>query len=212
MDWTLADIRSLVRDLTGKPSTQQVADAVLNAKINHFWRNEFPSLVVGTDFLFAHTYTMVASVGTIDIELDHTALEEPFYVDDPAGGDEERVWVTFDRLLFYHNYHPTDTTEGRPIAVLVDARQLVVRPIPDAAYLLELMVRGVPQEFTLDADAPDDPSWGYIIALGTAINIKVEDGDLEGAQELVPLLRSKISIALTKDELMHLEKRAYPSF
>ena len=211
MDWTLADIRGLVRSLTGKPSTQQVTDEVLNEKINHFYRNEFPTLSGMADLVFWCTMNTVANMGNYPVDINMIALQEPLWLDNGTGF--KRIWYTLDRLLFFANYSPDmDEQTGVPAAGLFDSGTLYLRPIPDGVYAVKIPALGRPLALSDDGDKPVDPAWGYAIAVGTAINIKVEDGDLEGAEALAPLLRSKLNMVVAKDIFAHTEKRAYPSF
>ncbi len=211
MDWTLADIRGLVRSLTGKPSTQQVTNEVLNGKINHFYRNEFPVLTGMAEMVSWYTTTTAANVGEYPLDATMIAPQEPLWLDD--GNGYQRIWLTHDRLLFFATYPPgMDSETSVPAAALFDAGLLYLRPIPDDAYSLKIPIMGKPQELSANDDAPIDPAWGYAIAVGTAMNIKVEDGDLEGAEALAPLLRSKLNMVVAKDIFANVEKRAYPSF
>lgn len=54
MTWTLADIRSKVRNITGSPSTNQISDSTLNGYINQFYTFTMPAELktqIETNFL-----------------------------------------------------------------------------------------------------------------------------------------------------------------
>jgi hypothetical protein len=211
MDWTLADIRGLVRSLTGKPSVQQVSDEILNSKINHFYQNEFPTLSGMADLVFWCAMNTVERIGNYPIGINMIALQEPLWLNN--GDGYKRIWYTLDRLLFFAKYPPdTDAQTGVPAAGLFDSGILYLRPVPDGVYAVKIPALGRPLGLSDDSDKPVDPTWGYTIAVGTAVNIKVGDGDLEGAESLAALLRSKLNIVTAKDRFAQTERRAYPSY
>lgn len=215
MDWTLSKIRTKVRKLTGRPSTQQMSDAVLDEYINQFYQNEMPTLTGLEDFVYWWEMTTTDGQGEYGLDADMIAPMPLCWLD--TGDGYGKMWLTQDHELFFANYPPAvnDETdeEGKPAAALLWHGQLYLRPVPDAStYKVKLPVKGRPQALSADGDSPIDATWGPAIAFGAAAEIKVDDGDQEGAEALGNVLTIKLSGIGAKDIYRNRDKRAHPKF
>lgn len=174
-EWTLAAIRTLVRDVTGYKSTNQMADATVDGWINQFYQNELPRLLGHSEFHSWFTFN------TADGDLGKYVIDT-LATNDGAniiGFDDSYVTVAgvdvsvyYDRALFFSLW-PEDVTheEAQPTDVLFEGRNIWLRPPPDAIYEVSIPVtRKCPAALTAIVN-PLDPSWGPLIAYGAAVGI-----------------------------------------
>lgn len=211
--WTLAEIRTKVRAITGEKTTEDWTDSELNDKINDFYRNIFPLDVYVAEFEDWFTQTTAdEDGGEYTISQDYLRLMTPMTTMD---SDDVLATVKFyqDKDKFFHLYpEEADPTEARPAAALVYGGKLYLRPEPDAIYTFRAACIKKPDALTADA-APPDIRWGPAIAYGTAIEMKMEDKDSEGASELIPVYQYFIG-KISQKKLMQkaVNQRAVPRF
>ena len=207
MDWTLADIRQAVRKYTGMLSSQQISDSDLNEAINDFYVNEFPLLIGRNELMTWHTFNTTAGTGQYSLDVDIIKIVLPIYVDNTP------VWTTHDRALFFANYPWDVTTQSQPDGALIDEDgTLYLRPIPDDTYEVKFLVSQRPDSLTNDSDMPADPAWGRAIAVGTAVHVFMDQGDIEAANELQGLLMALLTQINRKELLLMANKETIRSF
>jgi len=99
MDWNLAEIRAVVRDLTGYASTNQMADATVNSWINEYYQNQFRQEAKlprhEEDFTQA---TAATDTGEYSISTDILELKEPVTI------NESPAMLFQDRNKFFDEF------------------------------------------------------------------------------------------------------------
>lgn len=208
MAWTLARIRSKIRELTGKPSTSQLSDAEILLRVNDFYINILPSEVDCKPLRGWYDFSTVDGTGTQVLPASAIAVEGPVFLE----GDEINFWT--DDKLFYSMYPFSYVEEQQPNDLLIDGRTLYIRPIPDAEYDIKIRAYLQPgTAFSTDASTPSDDQWGPLIAYGAAIDILQDDGDKGGADDLVPLYNfHKSNISAKNIRQTPIDRRSAPRF
>lgn len=80
--WTRSEIRALVRKLTGRRSTSQMADASIDEAINDYYMNHFPLFVHASEFnSWYQKETAPSDSGEYDIPENILLLTQPCYID-----------------------------------------------------------------------------------------------------------------------------------
>lgn len=218
MEWTLADIKSKVRSLTGRPSTSQLSTAELLDHINEYYVNHFPYDTGGlreseTFFTIGLTssddgdYGLASNVLSIDPPLTLTDSDDVVYA----------VSLYTDKGLFFSLYpddaHDEEDERDRPRGALLYGRDLYVRPKPDDSYTLKIPGRKGITSLSDDTDEPADHAWGLAICYGAARIIHMQDGETEEAAHMDVGLRSCLAnIAVREVQQIPMSHRAAPSF
>lgn len=96
--WTLADIRSKVRKLTGRPSTNQVTDNTLDEYINRYYTQDLPSQLGPRDADSWWRLSTLVNVQRYSNEDGNFNLYGPLYIN----GDEAELFT--DPVSFYQKY------------------------------------------------------------------------------------------------------------
>lgn len=230
MDWTLSDIKSKVRSLTGRPGTGALSDSALLDHINQYFRNVLPVEVdleeLRTWFSFV---TSAADGGKYALHRDVLAVESPVTLED-SDGNVDRITFYSDAGTFFTDFpdsdnDPDDTdTHAEPTALLAWGRRLYLRPIPDGTYTVKFRARRRPfailatgassgTEFVNDTDYPEDYAWGPLIAYGAAIDILQDAGEDEEADRLKDLYVYHLNLLVRKQiGQIPIETRAAPRF
>lgn len=188
MDWTLSDIKSKIRRLTGRPDTGELTEADLTNAVNQYYRNVLP-LEIPADALRGFASQAVAKGGgSYVLSPDVISVDHPVYL---VGADGLVTPVNlFTAPVTFFRLHPEDDTEeSTPEDLLIYGRTLFLRPLADAAFTLKYAVYRRPAALSADADKPLDPAWGPLIAFGAAIELLKESGEAEEAASLADLYR-----------------------
>ncbi len=98
--WTLSEIRSLWRELTGRPSTSQITDEDVNKEINDYYVHHFPADAKVDRFDIFITQAMSATDdGIYPISADIDRL------DDPVTINGRQIEFFRERELFFGSHH-----------------------------------------------------------------------------------------------------------
>lgn len=188
--WTVAQIESTFRDLTGRKSSNQISDADILVKLNQYYQHIFPLEAGIPEFKGWYTFNTVASTGSQAIPDTVLSVTPPVYSnDDPA-----TFWTDEER--FYEEYPHDYATENIPTDILLIDRDLILRPIPDDAYEIRLRKTSkVPDALT--SGEIENSLWGPAIAYGSAIMFLSEKGESDIADEHVPLYQYHLSTIRT---------------
>lgn len=186
MAWTVDQIISKFRDLTGYKSSNQISDANILIEANHYYQYIFPGEARISEFMGWYTFNTVASDGDYDITETVTEITYPAYVDD----DEVNFWTDYDS--FYEEYPHDYTTEDLPTDILILDRSIILRPIPDDAYEVRLRKKSSTPD-ALTSGNLDNSLWGPSIAYGTSIMYLLDKGIDGAASELEPTYNYHIS-------------------
>lgn len=100
--WKLSEQRDLWRELTGRPSTNQISDANVNKEINDYYVNHFPSDAKVDEFDIFITQALSATdngIYALDSGIDR--------LDDPVTINGRQIAFFRDRELFFgtHDHH-----------------------------------------------------------------------------------------------------------
>ena len=98
--WTLAEIRTLWRELTGRPETGQISDANVNKEINDYYVNHFPDDAKVDEFDVFFTQALSA----IDTGI-YSLGENIDRLDDPVTINGRQIILYRDRELFFSAHH-----------------------------------------------------------------------------------------------------------
>jgi hypothetical protein len=101
---------------------------------------------------------------------------------------------------------------GRPQAVLMFNNQLQFFPVPDTAYRFQCKAYKIVDPLVNATDRPPLDEWGPTIAYGTARNIVVKFGEMDGYAELTSLYKEQVAYILVRTEQTLLNTRAAPDF
>lgn len=217
MDWTLADIKSKVRNLTGRQSTAALSDADLENHINQYYQNVFPD-----ELGLIRELQAEFSISLTDSDDGQYGLPESILAitgNASITDSDDEVWplnIYSDRTEFFDVYPRSLETEddrNQPTGLLIWGRGIYVRPLPDAAYTLKFDGNKRPSALTADALSPLSVKWGPIIAYGASIEILQEAGENDEADGLKDLYEHHIlSINRRNLNQIPLGTRAVPRF
>lgn len=211
MSWTVADIKTEIRGLTGRRSTSQLSEADLLNKINNYYRFIFPQEVQVSDFEQLVSFNTVAGVNNkliSDIDSEIINVSAPVYID----GDQ--ITFTVDDEAFFQKYPTSETAQSKPDTILLYGDSVYLGPIPDDVYTISLnSTVKTPSAFTLDTETPADEQWGAVISYGVAIEIFQAAGDNVAADELKDLYSFHKDTATTKRQQQRpVDQRSVPRF
>lgn len=209
MEWTLAKIRSKVRELVAMPDTAQLSNSDLDDKINNFYQYVLPVEVNAQEEY--GWYSLSTTIGTGEYALDSDMLS----AETPITINGSPIVLYLDAELFFNKY-PRDkegsTTYNKPVDCLWFNRVIYLRPIPDDTYTLKVKsyMRAIALSDT--TDTPDDQLFGPFIAYGVAIEIFMEEGDKAAADELGPLYESYKTLIIRKNIMALKQAQSIPKF
>mgnify|MGYP000182065247 CR=1 FL=1 len=207
MQWTLADIRSRVRALTGKQSTTRLSDLVLDSHINNYYQNQLPELISPTELQTFFTLQTSSGGGEYGLDQDMRAVFPPVWIDGAqAQLSHDPAWF-FD--MFPDRY---EQTYQRPDTVLMFDRTFWLAPVPDDTYEIKATALARPSSLSSDADSPVDQRWGEAIAVGAAILVLRNDADHDEAQKLDGFLNYHLNLIRQKNTLSFQGMRPAPKF
>lgn len=83
-------------------------------------------------------------------------------------------------------------TASRPTSIMYFQNQLVLRPVPDNTYLVELNVMRRPTDLLFFFDAPELREWWQLLAYGAACKILVDNADIDTFSKVNPFLEEQI--------------------
>jgi len=213
MNWTLAQLRSKVRELTGQLSASQLSDSVLNDTINDFYQNAFPNEVELPELKTFYTFDTVDGTGSYSLPSSVLRLEKPITVDDGDGDAVVKLGFWTDANAFFTLYPEDDSADkNEPIALLLYGSTLYLRPIPDGLYTVKAAAVQRPAALVEDTDAVINPKWGPAVAYGTAIQMFLDQKDSDGAGELSGIYQLHLN-SIARSHLQQLSAfRSVPSF
>jgi hypothetical protein len=84
---------------------------------------------------------------------------------------------------------------SRPRDILFFDNQFLFRPIPDRAYIVEIVVQTVPTELFNSSDAPELRQWWQLIAFGASLKILEDNGDDVQYAKYRPLFEEQLLLA-----------------
>jgi len=101
---------------------------------------------------------------------------------------------------------------ARPVAALFYDNELLLSPVPDGSYLIQVAVNGRPAPLLADTDTLAFDDWGKLVAYGASIDIMNDNGQQEGAILLERQFRMLQSQALRRNIRETANERSIPQF
>lgn len=207
MDWTLEKLRAKVRRLSGRPDEGQLSNTDLDEYINHYYQNAFPLEAVPQEQIEWYTKNTSSNEDTYAVEEKYLAFQNPFTI---AGYP---INYHLDAKRFYQKFPETQTyAKDQPTDVLFYNQNLIFRPPPNAVYQFKAGVLVRPDALTLVSDKPPNQLWGPVIAYGSAIEIKQDNGEFEETDSLASIYNYYLTL-VTRQNLVNLgTQRSMPRF
>jgi hypothetical protein len=100
----------------------------------------------------------------------------------------------------------------QPTDVLFFSQNLIFRPPPDTIYQFKTKAIQRPTALTLTSDKPPNQLWGPVIAYGSAIEIKNDNGEFEETQPLADLYAYYLAFVSRQNTIMLATQRSIPRF
>ena len=190
MSWSVEQIISTFRDLTGRKSTNQIPDADILAAVNHYYQYVFPLEINITEFKGWYTFNTADGIGFQDLPETVLSVAPPVYSNDDAA----TLWTDEER--FYAEYPHDYTTEDIPTDILLFDRTLILRPIPDDIYEVRLrQTSSIPDALT--SGALDNSLFGPAIAYGTSVMFLADKGEKDIADEHADVYQYHLGLVRT---------------
>lgn len=136
--------------------------------------------------------------GTSTVNYDTGAVSVTFATA-PANGQE----IHLNYILF---------KAGRPEAILYFQNQFKLLPVPDQAYIIQMVSYKIVDSLDDATDTPDLNEWGPCIAYGTARDIFADYGENDSYAETTVLYKEQVNYILTRTAQDLLNTRAMPNF
>ncbi len=89
-------------------------------------------------------------------------------------------------------------TDGFPFAALYYNNEIIIRPVPNSVYKLEIETYKTPTEFFSSTDSPTLDQWWQYIAYGASLEIMRDRQDVEGIQELMEGFKRQEALVLER--------------
>jgi len=106
--WTLSEIRSEWRSLTGMPSTDQISDANVNKEINDYYVNQFPHDARVNEFDVFFTQALSATDTGV-----YAVAQNIDRLDDPVTINGAEIRLQRDREVFFSSYTHSSYLRGQ---------------------------------------------------------------------------------------------------
>lgn len=84
---------------------------------------------------------------------------------------------------------------SRPRDIMFFDNQFLLRPIPDKAYKVDIVVQSVPTELLAASDVPELRQWWQLLALGASLKVFEDNGDIEQLAQFRPIYEEQLVLA-----------------
>jgi hypothetical protein len=207
MDWTLANIRERVRQLTGRSTENRLSTSDLDGHINNYYQHHLPDLISPDELQSLFTLNTSAGTGEYGLDARIRAVYPPPFI------DGSKASLTHNPGWFFEKYRDRyEQPEGLPETVLYFDRTFWLAPVPDDVYEVQIHALYRPDALTQADDMPVDPRWGEAIAVGAAALIYQQGGDFEQADRMDGFLQYHLRLIGRTNILNWHGKRAVPQF
>lgn len=213
--WTLSEIRSKVRKVTGRPSASQISDTDINDYIDNYYRQVAP-IQTQSDVFNKYsdgegfTGTTVAGTGEYALTSDVLGIGKPFVLNGIV------IPLSFDLEEFLLIFPPDIVEQSKPTNALLWERKIYLRPLPDdndgANYDFEAPILKIPSSLADDSSQPVDELLGPLLAYGASIDIFMDNGQESQAGKIQPMLSNYATLLNRKDITAYVGRSSYPSF
>jgi len=220
--WSLDSIKTKVRNITGRYSTDALSDDNLVDYINKYYQLVFPLEVRPAEL--KGWFQFDVSDGTDEYDLStQTDSETGNIFEDEVITIELPCTIDGYYLEYYQNpkdfyaMWPETTTydEAQPTDVLYYDEALIFRPTPDDTYTFKIAAWKRPEAFANSSPTTEYPileDWGPLIAYGAAKEIFEDDGDIESIAKIEPIYEMHRDRIMRRAHNQNINQRSIPSF
>ena len=217
--FTLGDIRTKVRNLTGHKSTNDLSADDLLDYINRYYQLVFPLEVRPYELRTWFGFDVADGTEEHDLTTQTDSTTSLIYEDayltleNPSTIDGYSLTIYLDPALFYDKWPETTTyDESRPTDVLFYEQKLLFRATPDDTYTVKIASWRKPSALSSDTDYPMQEEWGPLIAYGAAREVAEDYGDIETLQKIEPLYQQHKVRLNNKIHFQNVDQRSVPKF
>lgn len=175
--WTLENIRTEARKLSGRMSSTGLTDTNLDGYINEFYQNVLPGILGVHEFESFDTFTLTIDDGDYDIDADIDRDIRVICSPTTVAGNEVTLYTDPDDFYEIWPISGDPYDSGDVQDVLIIGRSIVFRPPPDSADEFKFLSKRVSPAALTDGDYPTDRRWGMLIAAGAAKILMEEKGE-----------------------------------
>ena len=207
MSWTLADIRTEVRNLTGRKNTANPSNSDIDIRINRFITFKLVQIAKFNRQESFYNFTTTAALGTYSLPTTFQFLEARGFI----GDDEINIFRNPD--LFWSRWNvDTSNDSAKPSEILIWGNELTLRALPDDAYNVRIIGYERPSELTSDSSTMRNEGWGELVAYGTSIDMLNSDGNFERSALLNRGYKTALNNAMNDTVSELSDQRAIPKW
>lgn len=173
MAWTLADMRTTFRSLTGRKSTSQTPNATVDNYLNDYYRFDLAEMVEMEKFRSDWTQEATATdSGEYTLSEDVITIEEPFFAND------EELVVCYDKEEFFRSFPDIEDYITSPTLVIGTTNTYAVRHSAFKFKIGGWTYSKVAGETALSGDTiPQDKYGAWLLEIDSAGTITVSEAD-----------------------------------
>lgn len=213
MDWTLSQIRTKFRQVTGQLSTSQLSNDDVDEKINDFYLNVFPGEVQASELKGFYSFNTIDGTGEYTKPSTVFDINRPLTIDDGDGDAVGKLGLWRNKEDFFDLYPEDDSAdENTPVDMLLYGNTFYLRPIPDDVYTIKMAAVQKPTELSADDSVPTNPKWGPVIAYGAAIQMLTEQKDWDAVEKYTSVYQFYLNLVNRDDLAQRSNLRSRPSF
>lgn len=101
---------------------------------------------------------------------------------------------------------------NRPQGVLFFENEFTFMPVPDQVYQIRMQGFIFPNTLDDDADVPQQPEWGPLIAYGAALEVFADRGDNDNYDRYYPVMKRYENVALSRTIQQYTAEQGVPRF
>lgn len=220
--WNLSTIKTKIRNITGRISTDQLSDDDLVNYINRYYQLVFPLEVRPAELKGWFQFDTVDGTDEYDLTSQTDSVTGNIFEDEvvsiefPVTIDGYDIDYYLNPIEFYSIWPESSTyTDAQPSDVLYYDETLIFRPTPDDAYTFKIAAWKRPTAFANSSPTSEYPileDWGPIIAYGTAKEIFEDDGDVESIMKIEENYQTQKDRIMRRVHYQNANSRAYPTF
>lgn len=211
--WAFADIKRKIRRLTGRQTTSELSEPLLNDYVNKYYLHKFPLEVFPVELKGWFEITLIE--GEAEYNLDGYDYNENYItINNPITINDNNILLYYDPETFNLHYPAApDNQNALPSAVLFYNNKLLFNCPPSGEFLsFKAAATTRPDELVSDASVPLQEDWGYTIAYGVAKEILEDNGEIQALQSVTSMYEQAKVILMRKFHQQHINQRAYPKF
>ena len=174
--WSLAEIRTEVRAIAGRSSTDDISDADANNLINDYYQNHFPEETQVFEFFTDWTQdTSVSDDGEYDLAQTVISVEKPIVI------NKQEACVTFDKGEFFRNYPDIETYVSNPTLAIGTSATTAVKNAAFTHRIADVTYTVAAGETALSGDTVPQSLYGaWLLTVGTDGTVDITEAPANG--------------------------------